>query len=656
MITAIFACFGHDEEWKINGDVNMPFGAFRVYGAEFSCMPFRVLDGGDLCRGARASFVFMKKTHALVLLATLVAAGWLYHNFLESPRALWNGLLHDRHSHYSYGLDLAESVEHGQIIEFVKLVALRARSWPPVDGLLVMLTQVATGNDWRAAALASLAGWVLTLVCSWWLAQKIAAPTGAGVAGGLVALVLAALSPAGRLYATDSMLEALGAGLTMLALAFYAEAVTDRDSVWKWRGFAITLTLLFFEKYNYWILAVASIAVWHAWPFLYAMLGCLRKVEWKKTALGQLIQPMNWAVLLAATAVVVIFLRGNVPVNLFGRAVSIYPPVNAITAAYALFFIRMAMLIRRLNWRPLHAWNAMLWRWHVLPVSVSFLIPRRLGEFISYQSPSTYATSSYYHPFLLRIPLYWNGFLADYCPAPWIGLLAVALACVAASQLRRLDVGSRAVIGFCLIAGTLTILHTNNQGRFIHTWIPALWTSAGIGASMLLGRIKTPFRVPATAAAVALLTAAGGCAAWTLPPLRANTASDLDYSDAWLPELADSRNVAFVATQPSAAFISWTFKQRYNSAKEFDRPAWQYETSPEKMQTAFNAWLADTPTDTIVVFCISPQSPSFVQLLDEPMLREGVEDLMASQVRFRLARHIDFGNRGCTAEIWRLVE
>ena len=126
----------------------------------------------------------MKKVHALVLLAILLAAGWVLHNFLENPRPLWDELVNDRNGHYGYGLDLAEAVEHGRPIEFLKLVVLRARSWPPVHGLFVMLTQVATGNDWRAAALASLTGWVLTLFCAWWLAQKIAAPTGAGIAGG----------------------------------------------------------------------------------------------------------------------------------------------------------------------------------------------------------------------------------------------------------------------------------------------------------------------------------------------------------------------------------------------------------------------------------------------------------------------------------------
>ena len=466
--------------------------------------------------------------------------------------------------------------------------------------------------------------------------------------------MLAALSPAGRFYATDMMLEALGAGLTMLALAFHAAAVEDRECIWKWRGMAITLTLLFFEKYNYWILAVASIAVWHSGSFLAATRGWLRAIDWKKTDFAQVREPLNWALFLAVAAVLLLFWRGDVPVHLFGRAISIYPPDTNITIAYALFFLRVAVMIRRLEWKPRHAWDTMLWRWHVLPLAVSFLVPKRLGEFFSYQNPFVH-NPVYFHPFPQRVPYYWNGFVTDYCPAPWIALLAVALACIAVCQLKTLNAGGRTVITCVLIAGTLTILHANNQARFLHTWVPALSTSAGIGAAVLLGKIPAPLRAMTASLAVALLAAAGGYAAWTSPPLRASTVSDLDYSDAWLPELAGSRLVAFVATQPCWSFVSWTFKEKYGGAGEYERPDWQFQNSPKKLRAAFNTWLAGTSDDALVIFCITPESPSYSPGLDEPLLPQNVEDLMASQTRFQLAKRIDFKSRGCTVEVWRLA-
>ena len=53
-------------------------------------------------------------------------------------------------------------------------------------------------------------------------------------------------------------------------------------------------------------------------------------------------QPLNWALFLAVAAVLLLFRRGDVPVHLFGRDISIYPPDTNITIAYALFFLRVA--------------------------------------------------------------------------------------------------------------------------------------------------------------------------------------------------------------------------------------------------------------------------------------------------------------------------
>ena len=162
--------------------------------------------------------------------------------------------VNDRHGHYGYGLNLAEAVEQA---------ARRVSEAGGAQGEVVAAgawfgRHAHAGRDRQRLARRGVAsrGLGFNTVLRVVACAKKSPPHRHGIAGGLVALVLAALSPAGRFYATDMMLEALGAGLTMLALAFHTAAVEDRDCIWKSRGLAITLTLLFFEKYNYWILAV----------------------------------------------------------------------------------------------------------------------------------------------------------------------------------------------------------------------------------------------------------------------------------------------------------------------------------------------------------------------------------------------------------------
>ena len=78
---------------------------------------------------------------------------------------------------------------------------------------------------------------------------------------GLVAALFIAASPAHRAYATDIMLESLGAALSLLALYCYLLTVQGQpDETGKARCLAAALLLLFLEKYNYWLLVVLALS------------------------------------------------------------------------------------------------------------------------------------------------------------------------------------------------------------------------------------------------------------------------------------------------------------------------------------------------------------------------------------------------------------
>jgi hypothetical protein len=122
----------------------------------------------------------------------------------------------------------------------------------------VAATQRAGGPDYRLAVLPSLAAWVGTIVLAFLCARRLAPglPNGAGA----MAAALVAASPGMRAFATDIMLESLGACLSLgvLYAAVRYVATPTRSSA---RWLALALTLLFYEKYNYWFLVVLALGL-----------------------------------------------------------------------------------------------------------------------------------------------------------------------------------------------------------------------------------------------------------------------------------------------------------------------------------------------------------------------------------------------------------
>src|SRR5262249_53210149 len=171
-------------------------------------------------------------------------------------RNLWSDAIHDRNAHFATGLSWAEDIRHGRLLQFISDFD-KARTWPPLhDGALVGITSLISGGDPRWAVLPSLAGWVMAIVFAFLLARRCVAANG-NIAGAAASLFVA-VSPAMRAFATDVMLESLGAGLTLAVLYAYVVAVQNRSSA-ACRWLAVGLTALIFEKYNYWLVVVFAL-------------------------------------------------------------------------------------------------------------------------------------------------------------------------------------------------------------------------------------------------------------------------------------------------------------------------------------------------------------------------------------------------------------
>ena len=126
--------------------------------------------------------------------------------------------------------------------------------------------------------------------------------------------------------------------------------------------------------------------------------------------------------------------------------------------------------------------------------------------------------------------------------------LIAALALLGAALLmhRRLRPGGQAVLWLAVLSFALTVLHPNHKARCLHSWLPALWAAAGMGAAGLVygpwtARLKATRPWLAGAAAVGLLLVQGPAVFQDAHAEEGGphprSPSVLELSDYYLPEL-----------------------------------------------------------------------------------------------------------------------
>jgi hypothetical protein len=597
------------------------------------------------------------------LAAALAVAALTYHQFRAADRYLWYNSTHDRNSHYLFALRLATDVEHLRVYRFLDDVG-QSRVWPPLQGLLTAGVLLVGGLDYRLAVLPSLAGWVVTVFFGYLLARR-ALPQG-GQFAGLVAALFVAASPAHRAYATDIMLESLGAGLTMVVLYCYAVlAQSKAPAVWPAPCLGLALTALFLQKYNYWTLTVLALVATdftlHPRERCTFLWNLVRGADWRRLARGELRRPLNYALAVLLAVIVAIILHGDRPYSWNGRDVALYPPHNFIQAAYLLLFLRLAVWW----WRGGRAWISRLdgrvrtlLYWHAAPFAVYMLLPKHVSYFLWFLSPSNRAEDQ--HASLVEgLKYYTNSAVQDFHAAPWCAALAGLLIVATILTARRLRAGTQAALWLFLFGVLLTATHPNHKGRFLHSWLASGWVLAGVGAATIAyGRLTV--RVPRVrpylaAAAIAALACA------FLPPLR-NTASSpeggphpqaasvLDVTDAYLPAVKESRRTAIFAAVPVKPLAQWTFLEERGGLDRLEDHWYGFGPAGAANRQGFYNWLQSTSADTLVYVDRLPGGGW--EEVPEVALHAELRDLILGQNMFRLVRRCDLPQLGCSVLVF----
>jgi len=554
----------------------------------------------------------------LVLCAAALLGAFVYYGFCQHSRDLWWWMGHDRHTHYMFGLNLALDIRTGELGRLFHDFD-RMRVWPPLQPLLIALVELIGGPNHQLAVLPSLAGWVLTMWCAFLIPRRLL--TTGGDFAGLIAAFLVTVSPAHRAFATDVMHEGLGAGLSLAIFYLYLATLQEQSRRYA-IGLGLTLSALFFHKYNYWALVcfglIAGKFLRQPKAWLQFGLSLCRRDRLPAWIVGEFKQPLNYIALIFASAAAYVAITGGGVVTLGGRDISLTEPHNFVHFAYIALFLRAAWWWFKAGQAWSLAWPATLrpvLLVHGSAMALWFLMPKRLSYFLWYLGPTNNDQVRESLTFMHGLPTYIQGAQEDYLTLPWGLYLLVGLVFLALVSWPKFKPGAAALFCFLLIATYLTCQHPMVKHRLMHSWIAMSFVLAAAGAVFAVQEavtlISRDWRPWAAALCCAILIGLhvpglfeegraqeGG--------LKPREPSPLKITDTYLPALADAENPTIVSNVSTRFLWTWTFIEYHHhqnmsgEIKNFK----SFEGHPEVAKR----WLETTRSDALVLIDIKPQT------------------------------------------------
>lgn len=597
---------------------------------------------------------------ALILIVSVVAvsaAVQLYGHYRDVHRLRWGMLCQDRSAHYVLGQQLAIAIRTADPLEILDVLE-DAKVWPPLHGLLAGITLAIGGIDYRLAVLPSLAAWTASVVLAALLAMRLA-PSARPLAGAAAAMFML-FSPAHRVFAADIMLESLGAAMTLAALCSFVR-FRQEETIASFRLLAVSLSLLFFTKSNYYVLIAASLVAAVLLANRRRVVATLRRTS-PRDVLRELRHPLVLLCAVLAIGAFTVAQTGGRVFHVSGVRISLTRPDNLMTAAYVVLLVRVLLWLFAEGGatRTLRGNVAVLAKWHLLPMAVWFLLPKRLSNFLFYVSPANTPVEGLSYTGKLRF--YAERIIDDYHVSLVAATTVGAFLVLAVLSARRWPRGGVAVAVFVALSAALTVLHPHHQSRFVHTWMPAVWCLASAAladAAGCFGRSQRPRvrRLTASVAIVALgfllwhdraaALSPGHSPEWGHTRLGACV---LDISDAYLDKLVPGQSVAFFATVPMEHQAAWTYAERFGTREPLLVFPFPLQPGAPPDAAAFTVWLARHAPPVIVLVDVDPGSP--FDLPTYRFLRAYVE-LLASQDVFAVTEHVRLPAYGCTITIWR---
>ncbi len=561
--------------------------------------------------------------------ASLVVAGCISLVLLtawpDDPSALWRDVYHDRNTHLARGFDVALALRAGDGAGVLEALT-RITVWPPLHPLLLglLLVPVPLGPAWGVVP--GMLGWGLAMAFSWAIAMRVTPDARQGIVAGVVVVGLLAVSPALRLLSTDVMHEGLGAGLSAMALHAFLRCAEAPARGARAAWFGACLSLLFFTKYNYWLILMAALGVgllpevWRAaWALPRgAVIGCIRTLRWPLLALLLLTAGVGW-----------VAMRAPLDVTLAGRALRVYPG-HVFALGHGLLLVGLCLLWRRVPPGLLPPSVPTVLAWHGMPVLLWFLVPDALLSFLWFIGPTHSGATLAYQP-LQALLFQWAGFSQGFHVAPWSAASVLGAAILGGALLWRRGPGPRAVALLALVSAAIVVLHPQQQWRFQATSLFAVWLCAGAGVAAVVARFgRGGLAVALVWLGLHIFAEPDRAMADAVAIRRPAAPSDLALAAAYLPLAGDDVRVGFVASFGVSDLFAWTLQAACDCRRTVEQPWLQASASRADVRRLADNWLASAPVARLVA--IEMQAPYSLPNMGPGMA--GLADALAGQSRF----------------------
>ncbi len=597
----------------------------------------------------------------LVFLVGVCAASFNYRAFQENHAQLWTSLAHDRNVHYWLSLNFAIDLRHGDVPHLIKDFDT-ARVWPPLYYGLAGIAMAFGGLSDTVAILPNLLGWVLSAVFAFLLARR--AVRHGGNWAGLLAATFVLVSPAHRAYSTDVMLECLGGCLTLFALYAFL-VVVQEPSRRHGRLFGLAMTLLFFQKYNYWLLVTIAVSLWLALTYRslvrQKILGFVQTFPLREWLIAQRRHPLNYIFVVLFIVVVLIATKSLMNKEILGWSFSLESPVNVVSVAFFVLVLRLLPWYIRTGRQLVQSLPDIPRQfiyWHAWPVFLWLLWPQRLWLFFWFLNPVQNTGERPSHDIQEGWLRYWSFLREDYHLSAWSLFIAAGLVVLAVIKWRKMRAGGWVLLAFLAISVFLTVHHPNRKSRFVHSWVAVGWVVAGAGmAELIYSRRRLGLRNArpwlAGAATAGLMafhqsgTLQSGHAAEGGPNLdRANV---LEITEEYRHYLVGMKHVAILSNLSSQHYRLWPVLESNGSRIESECDLDKFNPTTMGSEQLID-WLETKRIERIVFIQFDRGSP-FDE--DEPIpAMNRIFALLSEQTRLKCIHSKQLTHFHCTIKVF----
>jgi hypothetical protein len=378
------------------------------------------------------------------------------YGYYENYRNRSDYLFWDPAAHAYYGVKIAADLSQFRLWRLLKDTNEQVL-WPPLHSYVQVPFQLLCGLNFHASSLCSFAFFAMFFVAVSYLYQQFETSW----AGWSLLMSLAATSPYYAGYGSMPMLEIFGATFTAFSAALYLK---------KSRWFPLSLTLLFFLKYNYCIYILLPVV-------LRMLIYYSKEYSIRISSFRPLLTPFRLFVTLYLLFLLGIMLTGGFEIG----KLSVRGIGNPL---YVLLWILVIRSLLRKQYTKL--WSRIRgtgWEWFFFPVLVWLLVPvpNRVRTLISFAVSAPlggYSVSdvSYYTYYLKAFSVYFSN--------NWIALLSVGGAALTwMIQPKREKMHYLALL-FALPFLLMT-LNQNKQERYLFTFVFSIWVLWSCGVARI---------------------------------------------------------------------------------------------------------------------------------------------------------------------------